>query len=631
VPSLGFAFYDIRKDDAACKLSTGLSITKSDSAEEFKLENKYYTVTVNFNGDIAGVFDKENKKEILKAPARLAFLHEKPSRYPAWNMDWTDRQNPPIGYVDGSASFKIIENGPVRTALQIVRKSRDSIFTQTIRLCAGDAGRRIEVKNFVDWQSTGVCLKAEFPLTAASPVATYNLTMGTFERGNNDPNKYEVPSHEWFDLTDKSGEYGITILEDCKFGSDKPDDNTLRLTLLYTPAIVGHFPDQGTQDWGRHEFLYGLYSHKGDWREGLSEWQGRRLNQPLVAFTVPVHSGGLGKEFSMLKTNTPQVDIRALKKKEDSDYIIIRLQELFGKTADNVQISAGANIIEAFEVDGQERRIGNAKIADGKLTVDMTAFGPRSFAVKLAQSSVILGRPQCKPVELQYTDDVVSSDNKRRDGNISKGLTMPAELLGNTIVSEGIVFKMGGSKPGEKNAVSCKGQEISLPAGKFNRLYILASAVGDTKADFTIAGKKTTLDIQNWTGFIGQYDSRVWKRGDYSEKDIVVGLEAGYIKRGNLAWFATHRHTPKKNDTYRFSYIFKYSIDIPQGVDAVILPDSPKVKIFAVTAAYNENDAAKPAGLLYDSFENWPKIQLRGTNPPPPPPQKKKHKRKHHE
>jgi alpha-mannosidase len=208
---------------------------------------------------------------------------------------------------------------------------------------------------------------------------------------------------------------------------------------------------------------------------------------------------------------------------------------------------------------------------------------------------------------------------------MSKGLTMPAEMLGNTIVSEGIVFEMGGSSPGEKNAIACKGQKIPLPAGRLNRLYILASAVDDTKAVFTIAEQKTILGIQSWTGYIGQYDSRIWKYGDYPDKAIVVGFDPGYIKRDNLAWFCTHRHTPDKNDTYRFSYIFKYSIDIPNGADAVVLPDSPNVKIFAVTAAYNENDSAKPAQLLYDSFKGWLKIRLRGTNPPKPPHQQEKH------
>ena len=71
-------------------------------------------------------------------------------------------------------------------------------------------------------------------------------------------------------MTDKSGAYGVTVLSDSKTGSDKPDDNTLRLTLLYTPGIGGgnghDYSDQTTQDWGHHEFVYGLASHAGDWR-----------------------------------------------------------------------------------------------------------------------------------------------------------------------------------------------------------------------------------------------------------------------------------------------------------------------------------------------------------------------------
>jgi alpha-mannosidase len=38
------------------------------------------------------------------------------------------------------------------------------------------------------------------------------------ERSNNDPKKFEVPSHLWFDLTDKNGSYGVSVLEDVNMG-----------------------------------------------------------------------------------------------------------------------------------------------------------------------------------------------------------------------------------------------------------------------------------------------------------------------------------------------------------------------------------------------------------------------------
>jgi alpha-mannosidase len=94
--------------------------------------------------------------------------------------------------------------------------------------------------------------QGDVSLTAANAKATYNWDVGAIERDNNDERKFEVPSHQWFDLTDRSGTFGVTILSDCKYGSDKPDDKTLRLTLLRTPGIAPRagYADQSTQDWG---------------------------------------------------------------------------------------------------------------------------------------------------------------------------------------------------------------------------------------------------------------------------------------------------------------------------------------------------------------------------------------------
>ena len=46
-----------------------------------------------------------------------------------------------------------------------------------------------------------------------------------------------MASHQWIDLTDHSGAFGATILTDCKNGSDKPNDNTMRLTLVRSPGV----------------------------------------------------------------------------------------------------------------------------------------------------------------------------------------------------------------------------------------------------------------------------------------------------------------------------------------------------------------------------------------------------------
>jgi len=132
---------------------------------------------------------------------------------------------------------------------------------QTISLAAGDAGNRVEFANSIDWRGKAENLKATFPLTASNPEATYNEEVGVIKRPNATERQFEVLSHRWIDLTDKSGSYGVTILTDAKNASDKPGDNTIRLTLLRTPGIStagAGYSDQANQDWGHHEITFGL-------------------------------------------------------------------------------------------------------------------------------------------------------------------------------------------------------------------------------------------------------------------------------------------------------------------------------------------------------------------------------------
>src|SRR5262249_27304028 len=154
-----------------------------------------------------------------------------------------------------------------------------------------------------DWNSRQCALKAVFPLAAGNPKATYGIQAGTVERENNNEKKYEFPHHQWQDLTSTDGSFGASILDDSKYGSDKPDDHTLRLTLIYTPGTRENFQDQGTQDTGRHEILYALGSHAGDWKKNNTPQQAARLNQPLLAFAVPRHAGN-SKTLSLASINS---------------------------------------------------------------------------------------------------------------------------------------------------------------------------------------------------------------------------------------------------------------------------------------------------------------------------------------
>ena len=286
MPSVGFVIYEVNAAPERA-LPSILSVSAR------TLENPRYKVTLNDTGNIASIYDKLNSRELLAAPVRMEFHDENPSKYPAWNMDWTDRQKPARGFVDGPASIRIVEQGPVRAAIEVSRSAEGSRFVQQFRLAA--TGDIIEVVNKIDWRTQKSSLKAAFPFTVSNSNAFYEDKLGIVLRGNNEPKRYEVPQQQWFDLTNKARDYGVAVLNDCKFGSDKPDDNTMRLTLLYTPGTRGGHPDQATQDFGLHEFAYALAGHAGAPGDGGVPWLARRFNQPPLAFQTAAHSGPLGR------------------------------------------------------------------------------------------------------------------------------------------------------------------------------------------------------------------------------------------------------------------------------------------------------------------------------------------------
>ena len=152
---------------------------------------------------------------------------------------------------------------------------------------------------------------------------------------------------------------------------------------------------------------------QADWVYAKTPWQGSFINNPPIAFETTKHSGSLGKELSLLKINTHQVDAMALKKAEESDYYIVRLNELYGKEVNHVSVSFPAKVVDAYEVNGQEKKIGSANFSDGALNLDMGKFAIRSFAVKLEKVSQPLSKPAQDFVALAYDEDGFSFDTKR--------------------------------------------------------------------------------------------------------------------------------------------------------------------------------------------------------------------------
>jgi alpha-mannosidase len=654
VPSVGFAIYDIQSAPSAQAPFSELKVSKS------SLENTRYRVQISPEGDVSSIFDKSLNRELLSTPMRLALSKDAPRQWAAWNMDYDQEQAPPVEYVSGPAKIRIVENGPARVAVQISRESSGSKFVQTVRLAAAGAGEQVEFTESIDWKTLSANLKAIFPLTASCNLATYNWEVGTIQRPTAYERQFEVASHHWIDLTDQSGSFGTAILTDVKNGSDKRDDHTIRLTLIRTPGSsppdpnmpfrLPGYSDQLNQDWGHHEILFGLAGHAGDWRREQTDWLGYRLSAPLIAFETEKHRGMLGRSFSLVTVDNPRIRVLAMKKAEESDEAVIRLVELDGRPASNVHIRFAGPIESAREINGQEMPLGPANVITGTLETSFAGYEPRTFALKLGNPPATLATLASQPVALQYDMAVASTDDTHSIGGFdATGNALPAEMLPSKLRLNAIDFHFAPVNTGSPDAVVTKGQVIDLPDGNFNKVYIVAaSADGDQKAVFSVGASKETLTIENWGGFIGQWDTRRWKPapdavpvggpGPFGNglpvrqvplrKDWAVsanhatwdldnpgspnwsprypqdylGLRPGFVKPAPLAWYCSHHHTSSGlNEPYQYSYLFLYSMGLPANAKTLTLPDNDKVRILAVSVA-KEDPEVRPVQPIYDTL-----------------------------
>ncbi len=596
VPAVGLSVYDVRPAAAGCTLATGLSVGSN------IIENERYRVTINSSGDISSIYDKLNVRELLSSPSQLQLFSSANAKpWSAWEIRYSDITAGPVAIVGGTPQLSVIENGPARVTLQVVRTDSGSTFMQRISLMPGGARDRVEVDTRINWNTQTRTLKVSFPTTTGNSMTTYDLGLGTIQRPNSSSQRYEMPAQQWADTTLTDNSYGVAVLNDCKTGWDKPDDHTMRLTLIHTPPSDGYYEDHGTIDLGKHRLLYAVTGHPGDWRSGMVSSHALRINQPLVVFQASKHNGTLDHRYAFLTNSHPhQVAVRAIKLAERNNDVILRVQELFGQAVGNVTIGLGTGIVSAREVNGQEFDLGPATITSGQLVFDLSPYQPRTFALQLANPPVTLQKPSSHPLTLPYNMDAVSFDTARSDGNFEGGRTYPGELIPDTITVNDVMFTMGPRSNGQNNAVACSGQTIAIPTGNQYIYMLAASRNGDQDGIFNLNDKAGTLNIQH-----------------YNQKIVDWGRngDAAYLKRDQVGWVCSHRHTTGGNDLYEFSNMFLYVIKLSPSSTTLTLPNNPDIVLFAATATDNPNRETTAAQPLFDEFPLYPDPV---TTPPAP-------------
>lgn len=561
VPANGYAVYDVRLSGEGKKVSV---------VEAASIENSLYKLTLNENGDITSLLDKKNNKELVKAgkAIRLALFTENESfEWPAWEILKKTVDATPISITE-DVKMTLCENGALRKTLCVEKRHGDSFFRQYIHLYEGALAHRIDFTNEVDWQSTNALLKAEFPLNLNNEKATYDLGVGSVQRGNNILTAYEVYAQYWADLTEANGSYGVSIMNDSKYGWDKPDNNTLRLTLLHTPKTKRNYAYQDRQDFGRHIFTYSLVGHAGALDVVQTRENAELLNQRIKAFATGKHRGELGKSYSLASSDNRNVLIKALKKAESSDEYVVRVYEAAGKRAQKASIVFADDLVAAVEADGTEKTIGKAAFSGNRLEVSVNPNSIKTYKVRFASNNKVQTVAESLP--LAYDKKCFSWNEFKAAADFESGYSYAAELIPAEMNVHGVPFKLETRE--ELNGMACKGNVLKLPVNHaYNRLYILAAAASDkdVKGIFRAGKSAQEIIVPSYTGFIGQ-----WGHTGHTE---------GYLKDAEVAYVGTHRHSGEGDQPYEFTYMFKLAIDLPEKATEVVLPDNKDIVIFAAT------------------------------------------------
>ncbi len=560
------------------------------------LENGRYKVSINEAGDISQIFDKTLERNLMKEPIRIEMLDQAPQEWPAWTIEYGDLMKDPLGSLSSKPEIEIKDSGPLRISLQIVRREEGFTLEQLISLEPAQFSPLVRVYNKLTWERKGTLLKARFSLSPGNEKATYDLGLGVIQRGNNHEKLHEVPAQGWVSLVDDSEEYGVAVLSDCKYGWDKPDDHTLRLTLIHTPRLhdfhvhlggadfTDYFSEQAELDFGVHEFSFAVMGHSGDWKSGQVPDHSVHFEETPVCSLVPRHSGELGDSLKLIDSIDSSAKLTAVKKSEDSEGYIFRLFEKYGKQNIPFSIKLDRPVHSVEDLNGFEEKNETSSVDSIKnsLSGQLSAYEIKTAKLhipKVKQVSLLT-----KSMDLPWNCRGYSPNKNRQDGDLTgSGISFPAELVPEVIHWNGVPFQTGPRAYHENNVLVPNGQRIKLPEGDWKALHLLVGSVnGDTLYKIGMSGSEVEFKAHDLTAPVGKWYNR-FVDGTYVNS--IDECAKPYLNEVDIAHFVTHLHCKSSNSdlAYQYGYFFCESFSIESNVKEITLPKNSRIRVFALS------------------------------------------------
>lgn len=339
------------------------------------IETPFYRISIDENGLFTSIYDKECDREVLKAGEKgnlLRMYEDKPMHYDCWDIDMYYSEK----YWDAEKADKIqwTEEGPVRATLEIQRTISNSVIKQKIHFYADS--RRIDFSTWVDWKEHQHLLKVHFPVNIHSDEATFEVQFGNLKRkihGNTswDEARFESCGQKWMDISE--GHYGVSLLNDCKYGYSAKDSN-IALTLIKS----GIEPNK-TADQEEHVFTYALYPHKEMWSAAGTVQEAYKLNQPAYATKGELKN----TDKSFISTDTDNIIIETVKPAENGDGIIVRLYDCENSLTKATLTFAEGMLESVEECNLMEEKEADIEACGNSFTVSVKPYEIKTYRVRL--------------------------------------------------------------------------------------------------------------------------------------------------------------------------------------------------------------------------------------------------------
>ena len=351
VPGMGYKEYRVTASADEPKFTTDLTVSGLTLAND-----KMEVVVDPVSGNLKSLKRKDGERNFMREDnqgAALEVWEDKPANAPAgepaWNINLgTDNK------LDKAENINVVETGPIRAVVRVKKLFGDSSFAEDIVLYSH--ADQVDFELSVDWHEKYRFAKVAFPFNLSSAYATYEIPFGAIQRFDwtlkadpgvkllappraweiADRTKFEVAGQRWSDVSNQAGDYGVTLLNDSKYGFSY-QDNTLRMSLIRGPRrgypnMPDTWSDQSDEPFvGTHHIAYALVPHQGTWQDFDATRRGAEFNEPLLAKAEPPHAGQLAASYSVLNVTPSNVVVESVKKAEDSNEYIVRLYEAADK------------------------------------------------------------------------------------------------------------------------------------------------------------------------------------------------------------------------------------------------------------------------------------------------------------